>query len=57
LIGALKGIEKQKIKLVYPPRFTPFSFPIMADRLREKLTSEKLSDRILKLQRQLENGD
>jgi len=57
LIAALKGIEKQKIKLVYPRRFTPFSFPIMADRLREKLTSEKLSDRIRKLQRQLENGD
>jgi ATP-dependent Lhr-like helicase len=28
---------------------TPFAFPIMVDRLREKLSSEKLEDRIKKM--------
>ncbi|HMN91466.1 MAG TPA: hypothetical protein PKE68_15700 [Saprospiraceae bacterium] len=32
---------------------TPFAFPIMVDRLREKLSSEKLEDRIKKMKLQL----
>lgn len=32
-----------------PNKATPFSFPILVDRLREKLTSEKLEDRIKKM--------
>lgn len=46
---ALKRIQKQKIVLTYPDRPTPFSFPILVDRLREKLSSEKLEDRIRKM--------
>jgi ATP-dependent Lhr-like helicase len=53
-IHAMKEINNQQILLKYPEKFTPFSFPIMADRLREKLSSEKLADRILRLQQQLE---
>jgi len=34
-------------------RFTPYAFPIMVDRLREKMSSEKLMDRIKKMQAQL----
>jgi ATP-dependent helicase Lhr and Lhr-like helicase len=44
---------RQKIKITYPEKPTPFAFPIMVDRLREKLTSEKLEDRIRKLQVEL----
>jgi ATP-dependent helicase Lhr and Lhr-like helicase len=44
---------RQKIKITYPEKPTPFAFPIMVDRLREKLTSEKLEDRIKKLQIEL----
>lgn len=47
--GALERIAKQKIIIKEPPRPTPFGFPIMVDRMREKLTSEKLSDRIRKM--------
>lgn len=50
----LLKIEKQEIVLNYPERFTPFAFPIMVDRLREKLSSEKLIDRVKKMQLQLE---
>ena len=51
---ALKRIQSQKINFQYPERFTPFAFPIMVDRLRERLSSEKLVDRIQKMQVQLE---
>lgn len=51
---ALKRIQSQKITLNYPERFTPFAFPIMVDGLRDRLTSEKLTDRIKRMQIQLE---
>jgi ATP-dependent Lhr-like helicase len=51
---ALKKISEQKIIFNLTERFTPYAFPIMVDRLREKLSSEKLIDRILKMQKQLE---
>ncbi|NGP77279.1 ligase-associated DNA damage response DEXH box helicase [Balneolaceae bacterium YR4-1] len=51
---ALKRIQNQEINFKYPERFTPFAFPIMVDRLRERLSSEKLVDRIQKMQVQLE---
>ena len=46
----LQRIRDQKIILKYPERFTPLCFPIMADRLRERLSSEKLADRIMHIQ-------
>src|SRR5687768_4287209 len=45
---ALERIASQKITITHPEKPTPFAFPIMVDRLREKLTSEKLEDRIRK---------
>ena len=49
LRNALDRIEKQKIIITYPEKPTPFSFPIIVDRTREKLTSEKIEDRIKKM--------
>lgn len=46
---ALERINLQKIIITYPEKPTPFAFPIIVDRLREKLTSEKLEDRIKKM--------
>ncbi|MFD2825810.1 ligase-associated DNA damage response DEXH box helicase [Leeuwenhoekiella polynyae] len=43
---ALERIEKQEIIVKNCEKATPFSFPIITDRLREKLSSEKLEDRI-----------
>ncbi|MAO64027.1 MAG: DNA ligase-associated DEXH box helicase [Balneola sp.] len=51
---ALKKISGQEIILNLTERFTPYAFPIMVDRLRGKLSSEKLVDRIQKMQNQLE---
>jgi ATP-dependent Lhr-like helicase len=52
---ALERIAMQKIIITQPEKPTPFAFPIMVDRTREKLTSEKLEDRIKKMK--LEYGD
>lgn len=49
LRAALERISSQKIRISYPQNPTPFAFPIIVDRLREKLTSEKLEDRIKKM--------
>lgn len=46
---ALERISQQKILITYPDKPTPFAFPIIVDRLREKLTTEKLEDRIRKM--------
>ncbi|WP_299188684.1 ligase-associated DNA damage response DEXH box helicase [uncultured Aquimarina sp.] len=46
---ALKRIENQSIIWKSCKKATPFSFPIITDRLREKLSSEKLEDRIKKM--------
>jgi ATP-dependent Lhr-like helicase len=50
---ALQRIQNQRLVLTYPKKATPFAFPIMVDRLREKLSSEKLEDRITKMKLQL----
>lgn len=50
---ALRRIRAQRIVLTQPGRATPFAFPIIVDRLRERLSSEKLEDRIRKMKLQL----
>ena len=49
MIKALERVQNQNIIITYPDRPTPLSFPIMVDRLREKMTSERLEDRIAKM--------
>ncbi|HYG02217.1 MAG TPA: DNA ligase-associated DEXH box helicase, partial [Chryseosolibacter sp.] len=46
---ALERIANQRIIIMRPDKPTPFAFPIMVDRLREKLTTEKIEDRIKKM--------
>jgi len=51
---ALDRIRKQKLVITVPTRVTPFSFPIMVDRMRERITSEKFEDRVKKMQLRFE---
>jgi len=51
---AMNRMESQEIKLQRPDKATPFAFPIMIDRMRERLTSEKLLDRVAKMKLALE---
>ncbi|AYN69283.1 ligase-associated DNA damage response DEXH box helicase [Euzebyella marina] len=46
---ALERIGKQQIVWKDCEKATPFSFPIITDRLREKLSNEKLADRIKRM--------
>ncbi|MCH7409377.1 ligase-associated DNA damage response DEXH box helicase [Belliella sp. DSM 111904] len=53
ILQAIKKINQQKIILKSPTQFTPFSFPIMVDRLRATLSSESIEDRIVKMKASL----
>lgn len=46
---ALQRIAQQELVIQQLNRPTPFCFPIMADRLREKMSSESLADRLKKI--------
>lgn len=46
---ALQKISSSHIIISQPAKATPFAFPLLVDRLREKLSSEKLEDRIKKM--------
>jgi len=56
LRNALDRVARQEILLKRCARATPFAFPIMVDRLREKLSSERLEDRIRKMTAALEKS-
>jgi ATP-dependent Lhr-like helicase len=49
LIKALERIQNQQVVVKRCERPTPFSFPIITDRLRERLSSETLAERIKKM--------
>jgi ATP-dependent helicase Lhr and Lhr-like helicase len=53
LRATLNRILAQKMVITYPNKATPFSFPIMVDRIREGMSSEQLEDRIKKMKIQL----
>ena len=50
----LHRIAGSRIVLTFPEKLTPFCFPIKVDSMREDLSSEKLEDRVRKMQVQLE---
>ena len=50
----LERIQQSNIIITFPKRLTPFCFPIKVDSMRENLTSEKLEDRVKRMQMQLE---
>ena len=56
LRAALNRINKQRFVVMTPDRPTPFAFPIMVDRLsRDRLSTEKIEDRIKRMQLQYED--
>lgn len=46
---ALLRMQQQKLIIHQSKTPTPFSFPLLADRLREKISSEQLADRLKKM--------
>ena len=49
----LQRIQQSTIIITYPEQLTPFCFPIKVDSMREDLSSEKLEDRVRKMQLEL----
>ncbi|WP_020527377.1 ligase-associated DNA damage response DEXH box helicase [Flexithrix dorotheae] len=56
LLKALEKIKYQKLILKKPHKITPFGFPILVDRRREKLSSENIESQIKKMQLKLERS-
>lgn len=56
LRNMLRRISKSEVLITFPGKLTPFCFPIKVDSMRENLTSEKLSDRVKRMQQQLERS-
>ena len=55
LIEAVRKINRQSIQVRYPSQLTPFSFPILVDRLsRTSLSSESVEDKIAKILAQMD---
>ena len=54
LRNMLQRIAKSNIKITYPVKLTPFCFPIKVDSIRETVSSEKLEDRVLRMQKILQ---
>lgn len=54
LRNMLERVQQSKIVITYPERLTPFCFPVKVDSMRENLSSEKLEDRVKRMQQQLE---
>ena len=51
----LVRIRESRIVITWPKQLTPFCFPIKVDSMREDLSSEKLEDRVRKMQLLLED--
>jgi len=56
LMATLNRVNQLPITLKLLERPTPFAFPLMVQRLRERLSSEKLSDRVARLVNDLERA-
>ena len=54
MIEALHRMETQQVIIKDLEQFSPFCFPILTERFREKFTNEKLEDRLRKMIEQIE---
>ena len=52
----LDRLSRARVVITNPKRFTPLSFPLLVDRTRNKVSSEKLADRIKRMQLALERA-
>ena len=56
-LGAtLQRLSAARVVVTAPKRFTPLAFPLLVDRTRNKVSSEKLGDRIKRMQLALERA-
>ena len=53
---ALERLSASRVAITTPPRTTPFAFPLLVDRNRERLSSESFVERVRRMQRALERA-
>jgi ATP-dependent Lhr-like helicase len=53
---ALLGIAASRIVVTHPRKPTPFAFPLIVGRMREKVSTEKLADRVGRMLAELEKA-
>ena len=56
LRASLAELRARRLQIMPIPRATPLAFPLMIQRLREKMSTEKLSDRVARMVRELEKA-
>lgn len=56
LAGTLRRLAGAEVIITEPPRTPPLAFPLLVDRNRNRISSEKLADRIRRMQLQLERA-
>jgi ATP-dependent Lhr-like helicase len=54
LMATMQRLESLECLIEQPKKPTPLAFPLIVERMRERLSSETLADRVLKMQQQLE---
>lgn len=54
--AALKSMSASRLALTRPKKPTPFAFPLIIARLREKVSTEKMSDRVARMLADLEKA-
>jgi ATP-dependent helicase Lhr and Lhr-like helicase len=53
---ALIRMAASRIIVTHPPKPTPFAFPLIVGRMREKVSTEKLTDRVARMLAELEKA-
>lgn len=56
LVNTLNEMTSSRLLFQDLARFSPLSFPLLVERMRERLSSEKLADRIRRMQESLESA-
>jgi len=52
--AALKRVQGQKVILKDLEQITPLAFPIMVDRLRDRMSNERIEDRVKRMLKEME---
>ncbi|MCS7466206.1 ligase-associated DNA damage response DEXH box helicase [Stieleria sp. ICT_E10.1] len=56
MLAALDRIGESRVLIQTPRKVTPLAFPLLVDKLRERVSSESLRDRVARMQAELEKA-
>lgn len=53
IVPRMRRMEEQEMVIVPIPRLTPFAFPLYVERIKSRLSTEQLEQRVARLQREV----